>query len=56
MVDKNQKKEDSKKYRNLWQLNPVTRIVKSRKDYDRHRDRKNKELYDYKKESGNAAD
>lgn len=56
MVEKNQKKEEAKKYRNLWQLNPVTRVVKSRKGYDRGRDRKNKKLYDYEKGKSSAVD
>lgn len=51
MVEKNKKKEDAKKYRNLWQLNPVTRVVKNKKGYDRARDRKYKDLYEYDKES-----
>ena len=46
MVDKNQKKEEAKKQRNLWTMSPVTRIVASRKKYKRARDRKNKKLYD----------
>lgn len=56
MVEKHKKKEEAKKYRNLWQLNPVTRIVKNRKGYDRGRDRKDKKLYDYGKENDGAAD
>jgi hypothetical protein len=47
MVDKNQKKEEAKKQRNLWSLNPVTRIVESRKKYKRNKDRKDKRLYEY---------
>lgn len=46
MVDKNQKKEEAKKQRNLWPLSPITRIVESRKKYSRSRDRKSKKLYD----------
>ena len=46
MVDKNQKKEEAKKQRNLWPLSPVTRIVESRKKYKRNKDRKNKKLYE----------
>jgi hypothetical protein len=46
MNEKNKKKEDAKKYRNLWPMSPVTRIVESRKKYNRHKDRKNKKLYD----------
>ena len=46
MVDKNKKKEEAKKQRNLWFISPVTRIVESRKKYSRGRDRKNKKLYE----------
>ncbi len=46
MVDKNQKKEDAKKQRNLWTMNPITRIVESRKKYKRQKDRKDKRLYE----------
>jgi hypothetical protein len=46
MVDKNQKKEEAKKRRNLWPISPVTRVVESRKKYNRQKDRKNKKLYD----------
>lgn len=54
MIDKNEKKEEAKKQRNLWQLNPVTRVIKNRKAYDRGRDRKDKRLYNYE-EDGNSA-
>ena len=46
MVDKNQKKKDAKKHRNLWTMNPITRIVESRKKYKRNKDRKDKKLYE----------
>lgn len=46
MTDKNKKKEEAKKQRNLWLLSPVTRIVESRKKYKRNKDRKNKKLYE----------
>ena len=46
MNDKNQKKEEAKKQRNLWTMNPVTRIVESKKKYKRARDRKDKKLYE----------
>ena len=46
MVEKNKKKEDAKKYRNLWSMNPITRIVESRKKYKRNKDRKDKRLYE----------
>ena len=49
MVDKNQKKEEAKKQRNLWTVNPITRIVESRKKYKRNKDRKDYE--DHKKSS-----
>jgi len=47
VIDKNQKKEEAKKQRNLWPMSPVTRIVESRKKYNRQKDRKNKKLYDF---------
>ena len=46
MTDKNKKKEEAKKQRNLWPLSPITRIVESRKRYNRNKDRKNKKLYE----------
>lgn len=46
MNDKNKKKEEAKKQRNMWTMSPVTRIVESRKKYRRSRDRKNKKLYE----------
>lgn len=46
MIDKNKKKEDAKKYRNLWTMNPITRVVESRKKYKRNKDRKYKKLYE----------
>lgn len=46
MVDKNKKKEDAKKQRNLWFINPITRVVESRKKYKRNKDRKDKRLYE----------
>jgi hypothetical protein len=46
MIDKNQKKEEAKKQRNLWPMSPVTRIVESRKRYNRQKNRKNKKLYE----------
>ena len=47
MVEKNQKKAKAKEQRNLWTIHPATRMVESRKNYDRARDRKSKRLYDY---------
>ena len=46
MNEKNKKKEEAKKQRNLWSMSPVTRIVESRKKYKRSKDRKNKKLYE----------
>ena len=46
VVDKNKKKEEAKKQRNLWNMNPVTRIVDSRKKYKRNKNRKDKRLYE----------
>lgn len=56
MIDKNEKKEEAKKQRNLWQLNPVTRVIKNRKAYDRSRDRKDKRLYNYEEENESETD
>lgn len=46
MNEKNKKKEEAKKQRNLWPMSPVTRIVESRKKYNRNKDRKSKKLYE----------
>ena len=46
VVDKNKKKEEAKKQRNLWTMNPVTRIVESHKKYKRNKNRKDKRLYE----------
>ena len=46
MTEKNRQKEEAKKYRNLWTMNPITRIVESRKKYKRSKDRKDKKLYE----------
>lgn len=46
MVEKNQKREEAKKQRNLWTINPITRVVESRKKYKRNKDRKDKRLYE----------
>lgn len=56
MVEKNQKKENAKKQRNLWPLNPVTRVPKNPKAYDRARDRKDKRLYEIEEEIINEPD
>lgn len=46
MNEKNKKKEEAKKQRNFWPMSPVTRIVESKKKYNRQKDRKSKRLYD----------
>ena len=46
MIDKNKKKEEAKKQRNLWGMSPVTRVVESKKKYSRQKNRKSKNLYD----------
>lgn len=46
MVEKNQKKKDAKRQRNMWAINPITRVVESHKKYKRNKDRKNKKLYE----------
>ena len=46
VVNKNQKKEEAKKQRNLWPFSPVTRVVESKKKYSRKKDRKDKRLYE----------
>ena len=50
MNEKNMKKEEAKKQRNLWNIRPVTQVVKNKRGYDRARDRKDKELYNYDRE------
>lgn len=46
MVEKNEKKEDAKKQRNMWKINPVTRVVPNRGKYNRFEFRKNKKVYE----------
>ncbi len=46
VIDKNKKKEEAKKQRNLWPFKPVTKIVESKKKYSRKKARKDKSLYD----------
>lgn len=46
MIEKNKKKEDAKKQRNLWTMSPITRVVESRKKYKRSKARKDKKLYE----------
>ena len=43
MVEKNKKKLDAKKRRNLWTINPRTRFNGNDKAYNRQRDKKRKE-------------
>ena len=40
MVEKNKKKEDVKKYRNTWTINPRTRRKGNDKAYDRKKFKK----------------
>ena len=46
MIDKNKKKEEAKKQRNLWTMNPITRVVENKKKYSRKNNRKDKKLYE----------
>lgn len=46
MTEKNKKKEEAKKQRNLWPLSPITRVVENKKKYKRNKDRKYKKLYE----------
>jgi len=46
MVEKNEKKEEAKKQRNIWGFNPVTRVVPNRGKYNRFEFRKNKKVYE----------
>ena len=46
MNEKNKKKEEAKQQRNLWTMSPVTRVVESKKKYNRQKNRKDKKLYD----------
>lgn len=49
MIEKNEKKQNAKKLRNLWTCaRPVTQIVPNKKAYDRKRekDNHNKGWYD----------
>lgn len=46
MNEKNQKKADAKRHRNLWGFNPVTRVVSNKRGYNRFQERKNKKLYE----------
>ena len=43
MTEKNKKKLDAKKRRNLWTINPRTRFKGNDKAYNRQRDKKRKE-------------
>ena len=42
MNEKNKNKIEVKKFRALWTLNPVTKIVKSKKVYDRKKEKREK--------------
>ena len=46
MNSKNQKKEEAKEQRNLWHINPVTRVVPNRNEYNRCKFRRNKKVYE----------
>ena len=46
MNEKNHKKEEAKKQRNFWNINPVTRVISNKRGYNRFRDRKNKKIYE----------
>ena len=46
MKSKNQKEEEAKEQRNLWHINPVTRVVPNRNEYNRVKFRKNKKVYE----------
>ena len=43
MIEKNKKKLDAKKRRNIWTINPRTRFEGNDKAYNRQRDKKGKE-------------
>lgn len=45
MTEKNKKKLDAKKRRNLWTINPKTRFKGNDKVYNRQRDKKQKEKF-----------
>lgn len=40
MNEKNKKKLEVKKSRTVWGFNPITRVVKSKKKYDRNKKKK----------------
>ena len=40
MVEKNKKKEEAKKHRQFWHLDPRTKIVQSKKKYNRQKFKK----------------
>ena len=46
MTEKNKKKEKAKEKRVTWNFNPITRVIKNKKAYDRNRDRKDKRFVD----------
>ncbi len=43
MTEKNRKKEEAKKFRNVWHINPITRCKGNDKAYTRKTKHKNKE-------------
>lgn len=43
MTEKNRKKEEAKKFRNVWNINPITRYKGNDKAYTRKTKHKNKE-------------
>ena len=45
MTEKNKKKLEAKKRRNLWTINPKTRFKENDKAYNRQRDKKQKEKF-----------
>ena len=45
MTEKNKKKLEAKKRRNLWTINPKTRFKGNDKAYNRQRDKKQKENF-----------
>ena len=45
MVEKNKKKQEAKKQRNMWTINPRTRRKGNDKAYNRQRDKKQKEKF-----------
>ena len=46
-VEKNQKKDEAKKYRMQWTINPRTRVKESKKCYNRQRSKLQLKKGDY---------